>query len=374
MHRQPPDVVVAYCSGMARFAFEPFLSKHAHDSRYGRRRLGEMGRITPPPPRTPRRWIYAREAATLRRFEARAARRAPGDARGERARAPDAARHRAGRQRHRAAQRHRRRQLRAARRRPSSEPNVVFCGVHGLPSERGRRALVRARASGRGCRGRRPGCPLLCRRRAGRPHAIRDLARLDPSIEVTGTCAGRATVPLEIVGLGRAAAPCAAASRTRSSKRWPPGLPVVTTPAVVGRPSRGGPPGLRRAGVAGRSFADAVSTFCSVSPDERRRRAAPAVLDGLDWTECLRPVSGILAAAPSGRAAPDFGRHAAAGSGNVADDVRPGSVRDPERQPPPRLDREVEPVVGRPLIGHLVAAQQDVLPELGFRRSRPTAA
>ena len=69
---RPPDVVFAYCSGMARFAMQPPL---AHlpmvmdfvdvDSRKWR----DMAAAS----RAPKSWIYRREAGTLGAFEARAA-------------------------------------------------------------------------------------------------------------------------------------------------------------------------------------------------------------------------------------------------------------------------------------------------------------
>ncbi|MEO7192301.1 MAG: TIGR03087 family PEP-CTERM/XrtA system glycosyltransferase [Vicinamibacterales bacterium] len=71
----PPDVVLAYCSGMARFALEPPLSTYPFvldmvdvDSA----KWADLSRQTAPP----RRWIYQREAHTLARFEAHAAMRA----------------------------------------------------------------------------------------------------------------------------------------------------------------------------------------------------------------------------------------------------------------------------------------------------------
>ena len=70
-----PDVVFAYCSGMARFAMQPPLDRIPLvldfvdvDSRKWR----DMAEASA----GPRSWIYRREAATLGAFEARAATRA----------------------------------------------------------------------------------------------------------------------------------------------------------------------------------------------------------------------------------------------------------------------------------------------------------
>ncbi|MDP2056114.1 MAG: glycosyltransferase, partial [Acidobacteriota bacterium] len=73
--RQRPDVVFAYCSGMARFALQPPLAGIPLvldfvdvDSQKWR----EMATATS----GPLSWIYRREAATLGAFEAKAARHA----------------------------------------------------------------------------------------------------------------------------------------------------------------------------------------------------------------------------------------------------------------------------------------------------------
>lgn len=73
--RHPPDVVVAYCSGMARFAMEPPLADVPFvldmvdvDSE----KWSDLGNHAG----QPRRWIYQREARTLAAFEVCAAERA----------------------------------------------------------------------------------------------------------------------------------------------------------------------------------------------------------------------------------------------------------------------------------------------------------
>ena len=70
-----PDVVLAYCSGMARFALEAPLDRFPFvfdvvDVDSGK--WSDFARVA----RGPRRWLYRREARHLSAFEAMAARRA----------------------------------------------------------------------------------------------------------------------------------------------------------------------------------------------------------------------------------------------------------------------------------------------------------
>src|SRR5262249_41887861 len=75
VEKNPPDVVLAFCSGMARFALEPPLSElplvialaDVDSAKW--RALGHA--VT-----GPRRWIYGREARLLEQFECQAANRA----------------------------------------------------------------------------------------------------------------------------------------------------------------------------------------------------------------------------------------------------------------------------------------------------------
>ncbi len=83
--RWKPDVALAFCSGMARFAMEPpldtlpFVLDMVDVDSFKWEALGREGR-------GPRSWIYRREARVLRRFEAAATRAARGDAGREQAR------------------------------------------------------------------------------------------------------------------------------------------------------------------------------------------------------------------------------------------------------------------------------------------------
>ena len=75
VRRRRPDVVLAYCSGMARFAFSEPLRQFPLVLDFvdvDSRKWSALAEVTAPP----RRWIYAREAKSLGAFEATAARRA----------------------------------------------------------------------------------------------------------------------------------------------------------------------------------------------------------------------------------------------------------------------------------------------------------
>lgn len=75
LRRTTPDVVLAFCSGMARFALEPPLARvpfildmvDVDSAKW--RALAATGR-------RPLKWVYARESVVLARFEARATRQA----------------------------------------------------------------------------------------------------------------------------------------------------------------------------------------------------------------------------------------------------------------------------------------------------------
>jgi sugar transferase (PEP-CTERM/EpsH1 system associated) len=286
--RRPPDLVVAFCSGMARFALEPPLDGRPFvldmvdvDSL----KWDQLANVS----RGPRRWIYRREARTLRAFEAVASARAqatlvvnerervalqkiapaarvivvPAGIDVDAFRPPDP---------------------------PAREPAVIFCGVMNYhPNELGVGWFASAV------------WPIV---RAAIPDAtftivgssptrnVKNLAARDRSITVAGR------VPSVQPYLWRSAvsvAPIHLAQgiQTKVFEALAAGLPVVMTPAVA----NGLPPDVQRACPTAEDpepFAREVIALLRSMPDERRRRAASAPLDSLRWSEQLRDLERIL--------------------------------------------------------------------------------
>jgi len=122
--------------------------------------------------------------------------------------------------------------------------------------------------------------------------AVRNLAKHDPSIAVV------ANVPSVQPYLWKAAvsiAPLHLAQglQTKVLEALAAGLPVVVTSAVL----RGLPVDARQGCLAAddaAAFADGVINMLSMSPAERRRRAAQAPVQTLHWSEQLRSLEGIL--------------------------------------------------------------------------------
>jgi sugar transferase (PEP-CTERM/EpsH1 system associated) len=283
-----PDVAVAYCSGMARLALDPALARVPFvldmvdvDSAKWARLGAASGGL--------RRWIYQREARTLRQFEIRIVAHARTTlVVNDRERdalldlAPGA------------------RVVAIANGidldafAPSAEPRassqVVFCGVMNYaPNVEGVTWLAKEV------------WPLV---RTARPDArfvivgadpareVRALAASDPSIAVTGAVpavqpylwnAAVAIAPLWITqGLQNKVLEALAA-----------GLPVVTTPAVAEGLPIEARPGCVIAGTSA-DFASAVEYWLAASPAARRAQAARADLHLLGWSSQLRPLESIL--------------------------------------------------------------------------------
>ena len=286
---QPPDLVVAHCSGVAHLALEPPLAE--------RRFVLDMVDVDSAKWTTlarehagPKRWIYRREARTLRAFEALAARRAEvtlvvNDR--ERATmldvAPDA-------------------RVEVVENgidvdafRPPDEPapssTVVFCGVMNYgPNEQAVRWF--AHDVWPAVRARVPNATFVVV--GSHPtRAIRALASVEHGIDVTGA------VPKVQPHLWRSAvsvAPIFVAQGIQNKvlEALAAGLPVVATSNVAA-----GLPDAARAGCTvaddARSFADGVVQWLSAAPAERRERAATARVDELSWTSRLRRLESLLA-------------------------------------------------------------------------------
>lgn len=284
----PPDVVVAYCSSMARFALAPPLERLPFvldmvdvDSEKWRR-LGATGPW-------PLRWLYRREADTLGRFEASAAARAVAtlvindrERAALRQIAPSARIHVLGNgidtERF------------AAPGPPADSGVVIFTGLMNYgPNEQGVRWFAdqvwpRVRAQ-------RPEARFVVVG-AAPTAAVKALAARDTSIEVVGRVnavqpylwrSAVAVAPLQIArGLQNKVLEALAA-----------GLPVVATPAVV----EGLPPVARAGCVAAAEavpFADAVIGLLRQTPIDRQGFAGRADLTSLTWSAQLGPLEALL--------------------------------------------------------------------------------
>ena len=286
-----PDLVLAYCSGVARYALDAPLRAVPSivdmvdvDSE----KWAELARATPPP----KRWIYRRERRYLSRFEAEAARHAHATlVVNERERAslarlaPDA-------------------NVRVlpngidltafhAAEQPAAGAAVVFCGVMNYaPNEQAARWLAEAvwPIVGR----QRPDARLLLVG-ADPPPAVRALAARDPSVEVTGTVAD---VRPYLWRSAVAAAPLKTARGIQNKvlEAIASGLPTVVTPVVF----EGLPPEAAaacRVADSPDAFAAAILDLLARTPGDRRALAAQANLAALGWREQLAPLVELVDAA-----------------------------------------------------------------------------
>jgi sugar transferase (PEP-CTERM/EpsH1 system associated) len=285
-----PDVVFAYCSGMARFALEAPLSDLPLVLDFvdvDSAKWTALGRTT----RGPRGWVYRREARVLGRFEAVAARRARVSlVTTERERdallalAPavrvdviqngvDLAAFRAPGP-------------------PAATPSVVFCGVMNYaPNEAG--ALWLAREV----------WPLVLRERpdarlavvgASPTAAVLALAAL-PGVTVTGSVPD---VRPYLWAAAVAVAPLMTARGVQNKvlEAVAAGLPCVATGVVAA----GLPPEVAPACAvadAAPHFARPILVLLAAAPEARRARAARAAVADLGWAERLATLPGLVAAA-----------------------------------------------------------------------------
>jgi len=286
-----PDVVLAYCSGMARFALEPPLAGLPLvidlvdvDSA----KWGALAAASSPP----LAWVYRREAACLARFERAAAERAvatvvvnererevfrrvapgarveviPSGVDFEYFRSPDG---------------------------PGAGRDVVFCGVMNYrPNEEG--ALWLAREVWPHVRARHPDARLWL---VG-SHPTRQVLALraaDGSVEVTGAVAD---VRPYLWRAAVAAAPLHTARGLQNKvlEAVAAGLPAIVTPAVAeGLPEEVLP--ACRVAHGAKPFADALCAWLAQPPEARRRLADAARVGDLHWDRRLAPMVDLLRAA-----------------------------------------------------------------------------
>lgn len=288
VHERRPDVVFAYCSGMARFAMQPPLDSIPMvldfvdvDSRKWRDLAASA--------RAPLAAIYRREARTLGAFEARAAATASTalvvnerEAENARSLAPSANVHvlMNGVEIDRL-----RPQLP-----PSNRPSVTFCGVMDYaPNHDGMMWFVREV------------WPLVLKAQPDATLSIvganplpplAQLCASEPSITVTGRVpdvrdwlwkAAVAIAPLRV----------ARGVQNKALEAIAAGLPVVLTEAVAG----GLPPQAAYASLVAntpKAFANHVVDLLRRSPAERRAMAASCDFRGLAWSRTLEPLRSIF--------------------------------------------------------------------------------
>jgi sugar transferase (PEP-CTERM/EpsH1 system associated) len=289
--RRRPDVVLAYCSGMARFAMRPPLDEIPFvldfvdiDS--------QKWRDLAPASRPPLSWIYRREAATLGDFEARAAHSAATalvvnarEAGIANALAPGASIQVLTN----GVELDRLKPVSV----PSNSPRVVFCGVMNYsPNDEGMTWFVRDVWPL--VRGERPDATLAVVGPDPKP-AFQAMCQEDSSITVTGR------VPdvrewLWNSAVGIAPLHVARGVQNKALEAIAAGLPIVITDAVAGGLPRNAAFASRVANTP-RAFADHVIELLRRSPAERRAIAASADLTGLTWSRALEPLMPILVAA-----------------------------------------------------------------------------
>jgi len=286
--RNRPDLVFAYCSGMARFALQapldtiPLVLDFVDiDSQKWR----DMARVSHPP----LSWIYTREAATLGAFEAQAAGRAVAalvvnarEAAIARALAPGAN------------VRVLNNGIETTRLHPPDGPGdsarVVFCGVMNYaPNDEGMRWFVRHV------------WPLVV---AARPDATLAIVGSDPTPALKSLCAGHASI--EVTGrvpdvrewlwtsaVGIAPLHVARGVQNKALEAIAAGLPIVITAAVAG----GLPDAAAQASSVANTpdqFAHHVLALLALTPAERRKRANRSDLRHLTWAHTLEPLWPLL--------------------------------------------------------------------------------
>jgi sugar transferase (PEP-CTERM/EpsH1 system associated) len=291
VNQRPPDVVLAYCSSMARFAMQPPLSQIPLVLDLVDVDSGKWSALAARAS-WPKRWLYERESRCLARFEYLAATRAD---------ATLVVNQRESEAIQRLAPRASIQVLPVGidraelqpRSAPAEQPRVVFCGVMNYaPNVEGvlwfeREVWPLIRAS-------RPDARFIVVG-ASPAAAIRRLASPRRGIEVTGTVsdvrpylwdAAVSVAPLMI----------ARGVQTKVLEALAAGLPVVvTSPVSSGLPHAVAP--ACRVADSPEAFAQQTLSLLRLSGAERRAMAAQAVGWRLDWETQLAPLHAILSQA-----------------------------------------------------------------------------
>lgn len=293
--RRPPDVVFAYCSGMARFAMQAPLSRLPMVLDFvdvDSKKWEAMARSAAPP----LSWIYQREAATLGAFEAGAADRAS-SALVVNAREAELARQLSKDANIQVMQNGVELERLKPPGPPSARPRVVFCGVMSYaPNAEGMTwfvehvwPLVRARRSD----------ATLAVVGLDPSPAFISLCGRDPSITVTGRVADVRDW-LWDSAVGVAPLHVARGIQNKALEAIAAGLPIVITTAVAGGLPAVATPASRAADTP-REFAEHVLDLLAMTPAQRRSIASSADLSALEWSKTLEPLWPIFefAAQPS---------------------------------------------------------------------------
>ncbi len=301
IQRTPPDVVLAYCSSMARYGLEPPLAGlplvidmvDADSAKWAA--LAETSR-------PPLSWVYGREAGCLGRFEALAMRHAHAtlvvNDREREALVGVLERYRA--ETDEGPSRHEPNVIVvpngiavtdfAPTGPPAEHPSVVFCGVMDYaPNAAG--AVWLAGDVWPAVRQRYPQARLWLV--GARPTStVRSLQSDEQGVFVTGAVED---VRPHLWNAAVSAAPLHIARGVQNKvlEAVAAGLPTVVTQAVWEGLPACVQPACRVADDA-RAFTEAINVLLAMTPEARRAVAQAADLSTLSWEACLAPLEGIL--------------------------------------------------------------------------------